>query len=140
MTTLYYKLKDSVLRKGMKLAILSKLDGGIHDTLRIEIDGAPRGYIKLGDKKYPLEDGGAEIECTALYEGIHTPVFVLHDCISEAEPFEKEQGIIKRPTLSDALTEEIREAFLAIEERLENAESKIRELSEKISGKLFEFN
>ena len=141
MIILTYKKEKSVITGGEESLYLSKIEGGMPDTVRLRFLGIERGALILGEKKYRFSSGVLDIPFSELDSGIYMPRVAIGCELIYATHFIKDGSEIKNAPISEGAYEKIRLAVLMLESELEKVRAEVDHHSEAIRGKkLLKFN
>ena len=141
MIILTYQKEKSVITGGVQSLYLSKIEGGLPDTVRFRFPGMERGVLMLSEEKYRFSSGTVDIPFSALDFGIHMPRVAAGCELIYATHFIKDGSEIKHAPISEGAYENIRLAVLTLEAELEKVKSEVAYHREAIRGKeLLKFN
>lgn len=103
-----------------------KIHGTSADTVRIEIEGVPDGFLSIGELSCRVKDGVGRIHLALLADGEYSPVLFTESGVVRLEKIVKCGRGIHRAELDEEL---LARALT----RLEGAEREISELKERLS-------
>ena len=123
------------------IIMISDVEDGKKDILCISISGDDFSFVIIGEKKYKLRSGKAEIELSHVPDGISEVAFILGTKRICAAPFFKNDRTLGRVPADSFALKTLEETLLTLYSKLLGAEERIQALEEKITPKnMFKFN
>ena len=139
MIKLHYK--SIFMPSHQALILISSIEEDNGNALRICIPSEEYSFVVIGEKKYKLTSGKAEIDLSLIPNGISNVSFINGTRKITASPFFKSGSAVTRVPCDSFLVEALEEILLSLSERLASAEAKLISLEEKITPKnIFNFN
>lgn len=123
------------------LILISSIEEGNGNILRVCVSSEEYSFVIIGEKKYKLRSGKAEIDLSLIPNGISEVSFINGTRKTTASPFFMNNGTVTRVPCDGFLLKALEEILLSLSERLASAEAKLLSLEEKIIPKnIFNFN
>ncbi len=139
MITLHYK--SISIPSHQPLILISNIEGDNSNALRICTPSEEYSFVAIGDKKYKLRSGKAEIDLSLIPNGISNVSFINGTRKITASPFFKNNAAVTRVPCDSFLVKALEEILSSLSERLASVETKLLSFEEKITPKnIFNFN
>ena len=134
MITINYKASVGDVVKSGRYAYIKSIDGGIHDGIRITVNGIDEGNVSLNGARMLIENHEVRPELSDLVEGVNR--ILINDGkgnIFRTERFLYENGFIKRAPMPDAMPSMVCEVLDLVDDALAKVHENIIALTKLLS-------